>query len=460
MAAALVGLGIVTLGLLNLSAQTLPSGGEDSDSEVVALAGGFLEVPLPGAVDQVEEAGGDRYLVMKIRAARKVFIYDLQAKQMLGSIPVVDDDALIEAGASSILIAYPNIKLMEQYSLPDLEKTWSDEAHVAAIAMGANADFFLMIESVPSRLAGEWDRSYRFVDAKTMEPHALKSGFYLRRFGSYSSSVIKVSPDGTHYTCTKLDSRPSGVESLVYNISEGMVQTYSQHRTEGVVIPGVGRCVYTQKGWYDATLARFNEVTQGYHHTLIPTSLEDCFMAFNMGFKYERNYSIDEPIHPRMQFRKKGNPEPLLTLELPHYDFILEEKDLKEGWTQTLRTDQRFYYRPEQSLLAYFPPVADVLLLKSVDLEPEQSSDFFYVSSVPVTSVKVGEPLEYQVRVKTNRGPVRYLLESSPEGMTLSKDGLLEFPAQGLTGSYKVSILIVDTSEERHRHSFSFQIVE
>ena len=120
--------------------------------------------------------------------------------------------------------------------------------------------------------------------------------------------------------------------------------------------------------------------------------------------------------------------------------------------------DQRFFLFPKQNLLAMFPPVADVLVLKRVDINKqidESNLSYFYVTSTPPRKVFAAETMSYQITYDASETGYRFDLEKFPQGMTMTPTGLIEFNIpQTARGSYDVVVAITAPTGEKHSHGF------
>src|SRR5262249_11696285 len=63
-----------------------------------------------GKIRDVIAGGGGRYLALTLAEARKVAIFDSNAAGIVKTIPLASDDALLAAGATKLVIAYPREK--------------------------------------------------------------------------------------------------------------------------------------------------------------------------------------------------------------------------------------------------------------------------------------------------------------------------------------------------------------
>ena len=88
--------------------------------------------------------------------------------------------------------------------------------------------------------------------------------------------------------------------------------------------------------------------------------------------------------------------------------------------------------------------------------------DYLFVDSLPVTAADPGKPYRYPITVKSKKGGVRFTLDSGPEGMTLSKDGVLTWnvPAHFEAGPAGVIVTVEDSAGQNVFHTFNVQVAE
>ena len=81
-----------------------------------------LERRLEGRITDVTVGGGGRYLLLTLKDARKLAVFDLNAADVVKTIPLTSPNVLVAAGAKKFLIALPDEKRIERWDLATLER--------------------------------------------------------------------------------------------------------------------------------------------------------------------------------------------------------------------------------------------------------------------------------------------------------------------------------------------------
>ncbi len=87
-----------------------------------------LERRLEGKITDVNVGGGGRYLLLTLKAAGKLAVFDMNAADVVKSIPLASPNALVAAGAKKILIALPDQKRIERRDLATLKRAMATAA--------------------------------------------------------------------------------------------------------------------------------------------------------------------------------------------------------------------------------------------------------------------------------------------------------------------------------------------
>jgi hypothetical protein len=109
--------------------------------------------------------------------------------------------------------------------------------------------------------------------------------------------------------------------------------------------------------------------------------------------------------------------------------------------------------------LATLSETNDEDVLRRVNLQEELDAagkDYLAVVSSPPAYYSLGKPLKYAIKTLSNHGGITYSLQNSPKGMTLSKDGILEWTPKGEIDddATNVTILISDAAGKNTIHQF------
>ena len=121
--------------------------------------------------------------------------------------------------------------------------------------------------------------------------------------------------------------------------------------------------------------------------------------------------------------------------------------------------EQHLFLIPDAKLLVFIPASNDKLVLQRVDIEKlldKADVDYLYVQSQPLLNFKAGTDYKYQIVTRSRKGGVKYKLESGPDKMTLSPDGLLSWkvPADFAEAEVNIIITVSDKTGQEIFHTF------
>jgi hypothetical protein len=245
------------------------------------------------------------------------------------------------------------------------------------------------------------------------------------------------------------------------------VATAYEHLAVGPVMPAPdGRVIYTGLGGiFNDRLKAIPRNPAG-HPFLLPSADLNYYLSISgllgPGGPPRRlgTQPSTSPTKPRCGIHIAGESAPLIMLD--PFDEMAPERD---GWLKTDFTpDKRYHFVPAANLLITIPESDDQLVLRRVDvleLLHKTGIDYLFVTSTPNPTAVRGETYTYQIESRSNRGDLKYMLSSGPEGMTISPSGTLtwEVPAnydgQDLTA---VVVSISDASGQETFHSFTLRI--
>jgi hypothetical protein len=176
--------------------------------------------------------------------------------------------------------------------------------------------------------------------------------------------------------------------------------------------------------------------------------------------RIDRVGNRDREKSPEVTLHLEGNEIPFLTLP---------EVELRGGQygdyfaRERVGLDKRIYLLPSVDLLATVPTSNDRVVLYKLAIGPalqKANLDFLFVTSNPPQSVEAGQTLEYQVKVQSKHGDVRYNLDSGPPGMKLSSNGVLSWnvPGTAETADHAVILTIKDGSGQSIFHNFTVAV--
>ena len=100
---------------------------------------------LAGTATAVAVGGAGRYLLLTLRDPSQLAVFDANAAEIVKRIPLTSEKALVAAGASKFVIAYPEIRRIERWDLGTLSRDGDPrpvpvEGTLESIALGADSE--------------------------------------------------------------------------------------------------------------------------------------------------------------------------------------------------------------------------------------------------------------------------------------------------------------------------------
>src|SRR5262245_21140937 len=125
--------------------------------------------------------------------------------------------------------------------------------------------------------------------------------------------------------------------------------------------------------------------------------------------------------------------------------------------------DKRVFFVPEAKQLVSIPLSNDRLVIRPLDVDTvlaKAEFDFLFVVSNPPLTARENTAYTYQVSAKSNKGGIKYKLESGPKGMKVSPQGLVEreVPKKTDKTEHEVVISITDVAGQETFHTFTITI--
>jgi hypothetical protein len=124
----------------------------------------------------------------------------------------------------------------------------------------------------------------------------------------------------------------------------------------------------------------------------------------------------------------------------------------------------RFHYLPSAKVLISLPETNDRVVLRPLDLDGElkrSGEKYLFVASVPPARVEADSWFAYRLDVRSSAGGVRFHLESGPDGMKLSEDGVLTWrtPPHSEGRTFRVVVSVRDAGGREVFHAFELPAV-
>ena len=351
---------------------------------------------LAGAVTDVALGRGGRYVLLAMGRRKELAIFDVNTTNVVKTLPLVDEDVLVAAGAAKAVFVYPNLGFLHRIDLESL----TVDAHasipvtgrVRAIAVGSGSagpilaawtpayrrdpytnHYFSLIsldtlKVVEVRSINESQNKLKTVVADGWQGRAPIPGVIVPFESNGRKSLhLRASFAGTLFGLWDTDNSPEGLATFELNDSE--VRVRYGHDGSVHVVPGPdGRMIYTGAlGRVDLAGKPLSRLGQW---VAFPRMIPSTDPALYLGVSLP---TLD-PSGPRVvvTFHDSGTDRVLGHLVEPLDDFataaVTSAASAAPG-RQTLDFDRRFLWVPAAHLLVMIPPSGDRLILRRVDLE-------------------------------------------------------------------------------------------
>jgi hypothetical protein len=206
---------------------------------------------LPSAAADVVVGGAGRYLVLKLPGAKRLAVFDVNAAQLVGSIPIKNENDRFAAGLEDVMVLQGASGTMERYSLKTLKRDASValpvKGLIKSVAMGSASRGPLLVHwSVGDQQLDH--ATFTLIDPIRMRVRENDVKVYPALGTSYRDLVhLRASANGSVFGMWCTSHSPSGVGVIV--ATEPGAQTYYAHTSLGHVVPGPdGMALFTGRG--------------------------------------------------------------------------------------------------------------------------------------------------------------------------------------------------------------------
>jgi serine protease Do len=343
----------------------VPQDGDDEvflDMEVAPLEKDKAVVKLDGEVADVAVGGGGRFLILHLPKLGKLAVFDSDKAKVVKLLPVKDNNLKFTAGQDKLVVALPDSRTIQRWSL----KSWEQElsvpypmkGEIMALSMGSATNGPIHVYSkegfgIPASFQLGLDKLDR------REVNMLRTGHH---HFLHPAAVLHLrsSFDGKATGLWISTMTPSGMTWIHWEGTVGR-STYS-HSSNGHVIPGRGgKALFTGMGAFSSIgMINANKLQAGAdpNGRYVPAHHGDYYLYLGAAPSFaNKNPGRTFEVH------KSGLEKPVLRLsgiEVPSTN----ETSIKTDFT----LDKRFHLVPEAQLLVVIPPSNDQLLLYRVNL--------------------------------------------------------------------------------------------
>jgi WD40 repeat protein len=421
--------------------------------------------------------GGGRYLIMLLKEARQVAIFDVNAADVVKRIDVPSDEVLLAAGADKLILHYPATGhgLFQRYSLKtmDLEiKGQNQPLHgrIFQLAMGSDSD---------GPILACWSTSAAGTDAHRgcfIDPVSLKvlklgplqdpygtgasqpagAGVFQLRLPEIHRFQLRASPSGCLFTCWKTNG--NGWETFA--LRSGELRITPVNGGWGHALPGSDdKTIYGIYGRMlkaDGQPVDASAVDRHSREILIPSTSPSYYLGVT-GYDPNSGHHTG-PLTMVIHLANRGD-------ELATIQDLDEMADLHNDHVvvDTITLDRRFHFIPQANLLVTIPHSNDRLVVRRLDLDRAIAAarrPLLFVTSPSEIGARPGQNLAHQIETRSSKGAVRFELTSGPPGLTVTREGSITWrvPLYRETKEYDPIFAISDASGRQIFHSIKIKV--
>jgi hypothetical protein len=425
---------------------------------------------LPGPVEDIAVAGSGQILVLKLGGQKGLTVYDAKTHK-LATLDLPTTDFVFGAGGDMAVVFLKESNEIRSYSLKTLSqvkaKEFADPIIILRIVMGHSRGDLGLIRF--ARGTEELSQTTnQFLDVAALSILKPKGRLYGSGHNSSYRDYVHFRADGHLDRITEWASShsPSGIGMFI-RTEDGYQYRYS-HNSAGYLVPGDDGLIYSGYGIIYSVLSEakqpFNEYFGVAGKVEGMSLLPGLGGLFFLGIDRDGKLNVYQtgqttPICPIAPFPDWSLPKPEANAgrQIPAGPFPPGQT---EEWIRSSVTlDKRIVFAPAAGYILFLPPSNDRIIQRDFDLKDAlewTGKDYLLVLSNPPLRSKSGAKWDYQIRTLAKHGPVKFELETAPEGMSMSAAGDLTWKVPGgIQGKTHVVVAITDKKSSVIRHSFT-----
>lgn len=426
--------------------------------------------------------GGGRYLIMTLKEARQVAIFDVNSAEIVKRIDVPSDEVLIAAGAERLILLYPSEGVFQRWNLKKMTLEVKAEkqpisGRIHNIVMGSDSEAPILAfwsASQRNEPAASGPARCSFIDPMTfrvlkIEPPRAGSpmggawtseGSFRMYCQSGSDRIhLRASPGGTLFGSWCVSHGPSGLQTIA--IEGRTVRLGYEHNALGHVVPGAdGRTIFTGTGERRNADGNPFERVNGRSpspESLIPSTDPNYYLAV-AGISRgggQTSGSVSATV------RLTSNGAELATAR--GLDEMADAAGGSAGVADGMTLDRRFHFIPAASLLVTVPPSNDRLVLRRLSLDEgiaRPTTPVLVVTSPSDLPARRGQKLRHQIQVRSSPGGATFDLSLGPDGLSVSPDGLMtwQVPLGAEPKEYEAIVTVGDVSGKQIFHTVRIKV--
>jgi predicted Zn finger-like uncharacterized protein len=410
---------------------------------------------LPGSIDDLCVGGGGRFILLRLPSLRKIALFDVNEAKVVHYFPCAEDNLPFAAGMTKLVMVSPGSNTIQRWDLLTREKELTVALPagnpVRSILMGSASEGPVLV------VAG----GKTFLDLKTFKPRAIQEvqggGFP----GFRGGSVSRVSADGTVFGAWEPSTSPQG---LNVTILEGTtLKRYYQHMSVGHVVPGPdGKHLFTARGIFTSETRPVGKAQENAQSAYVVPAVHGDFylnLPLGNGELYKTGFTV----------HLVGDERPLARVpyDMDHFargPGVTGNEAFNHWDREVFGNDKRMLLVPDAKLLILIPFTNDRIVVKRFDIDEAMDKagiDYLFVTSRPTATIARGKEFVYQITAKSKRGGLKYRLESGPEGMRVTPEGVVYWRVPADHGVQQISVLITvsDSAGQETFHTFKLNVV-
>jgi S1-C subfamily serine protease len=421
---------------------------------------GVREISLPSPISDLAAAQDGRALLLHMKEAKKLAVFDVVDLKIRGYIDLDEDKVLFAGGSRYVLVVCPVENLIQRYSLETLqkEKTIANSfGDIASLAMGRSSPSLAMIVA-----SGESRSSSKIMafDAETMTVISTADTNMARQMND-PRGIVRSSADGRTFGICRLGTSPTGFTILSFRDNE--FSRFYEHATCGVLVPGAdGTQIFTSQAGVRTN--QFVSLVEGGGNWADGIAfLPSYHPMYFLSVPYSSDNFSGVKKKPTMGIYLTGSAQALV--QVPE-----EFKEMHPGTKSSdgrltadpMTLDKRYHFFPQMDLLLTIPPANDKIMARPLNIRhllDQKGIDYRYVTSVAPLG-KVSATYRYKLEAVSNAGAVQFALQSGPKGLTVSSDGEVTWNAPAKPVEETVIVSLKDSSSQETFHTFRVVITQ
>jgi hypothetical protein len=385
------------------------------------VAGPKVTLPFPAAVTSLTAGGGGRFIVFQT-ATGEVIVYDAHAARSIWTVRGGKPDDLIAVGRSKMFLGRAKDVQIARFDLMTGASEGSAKlegvaASLLYMGIGSASDGPLVLVE---RTAANTCR-IRLVDPETFATLSYP-------IDDPTAPTYRLFPLGLTgpplWTSTGADGHVLMLGHRFYVRAEDKYRGGLLSSTGNVQhLPTTDGQGFVGTRMYSADGTRLPPAV------LPPGTARRYLPAAGGPFVVSAEYTIDDPSKVKLFLHLGVDPKPLG--ELPGGAEVGAWAGTEAVWADKLH--QRLIFAPDPGVLIFSQPGAASADVFPIDMRAFLSAAGRTVTftSTPSVSARPGSAYTYRATALAGAGPVVFALEAGPPGMTMTRDGVLNWPRPG-----------------------------